>query len=233
MCKIIPQDCLKNFIHRFILNYDDILVFRKQFTASYSINNLFNFILSENIILKNISLNKETGLCTLNSDLTLFADNEYNEIIEQKKGTPLRLTKNISYFLSIASIYGVIPGIFNASCEALLQKQKILKNILKICLCPAEKFDNEKSDKIVRNYVNKFKFVLNIGNDEINQTINNNEGDINNNINNMPLENKKDNDININTIERKEPLKVVYELIDNSMKNENLKKKTIDYDAWF
>jgi len=53
MCKIIPQDSLKNFIHKFILVSQDILLFRKQFTISYSINNLLSFIFLDNIFLKN------------------------------------------------------------------------------------------------------------------------------------------------------------------------------------
>ena len=77
MCKILPQDSFKNFVHKFILTSEDILLFRKQFTTSYAINNLMNFIILDNTILKNISFNKETGLCVFNTDLTMFADNEY------------------------------------------------------------------------------------------------------------------------------------------------------------
>ena len=240
MCKILPQDSLKNFIHKFILSSEEILIFRKQFTVSYSINNLLSFIFLENIILKNISFNKETGFCTFNTDLTLPTDNEYKEIIEQKEGTPLRLTKNISFFLSITSIYGIIPGVFYFSCDALLNKPKILKSILKICL---DKNNNDKKiDKIVQNYMNKFKFVLNIAD--------NRDFDDNKNVQRSQSENfiskESSNEININNsfnnnIFNKEgengtktkKMKIIYELIENSMKNDNLKKKTIDYEAWF
>ena len=64
MCEIIPQDSLKNFIHKFIETTEDIFIFRKQFSISYSINNLFSYIISDNILLKNISFNKETGFCS-------------------------------------------------------------------------------------------------------------------------------------------------------------------------
>ena len=215
MCKILPQDSFKNFVHKFILTSEDILLFRKQFTTSYAINNLMNFIILDNTILKNISFNKETGLCVFNTDLTMFADNEYKELIEQKLGTPLRLTKNINYFLNVTSIYGIIPGVFNFSCKALLNKSKILKSILKICL------DNN-SDRIANNYMNKFKYVLNILDDK--EYFNNNS--IGNN--NMIIEdsdNKKDlKDGN---------MKNIFELIDNSMNDEKLMRKSIDYEAWF
>ena len=242
MCKIIPQDSLKNFIHKFILSSEDILLFRKQFTISYSINNLLSFIFLDNIILKNISFNKETGFCTFNSDLTLFTDNEYKEIIEQKEGTPLRLTKNISFFLSITSIYGIIPGIFYFSCEALLKKSKVLTSILKICL--NNNNDNAKIDKNVQNYMNKFKFVLNMidekeySDNKNYQTIktdnfiskeSNNDINLNkntNNNNNINNESKEDTN-------RNKKMKIIHELIENSMNNDNLKKKTIDYEAWF
>ena len=64
----------------------------------------------------------------------MFADNEEKELDEQKKVTPLRLTKNINYFMNITSIYGIIPGVFNFSCKALLNKSKILKSIIKLCI---------------------------------------------------------------------------------------------------
>jgi hypothetical protein len=241
MCKIIPQDSLKNFIHKFILSSEDILLFRKQFTISYSINNLLSFIFLDSIVLKNIAFNKETGFCTINSDLTLFTDNEYREVIEQKEGTPLRLTKNISFFLSITSIYGIIPGIFYFSCEALLKKSKVLTSILKICL--NNNNDNTKIDKIVNNYMNKFKYVLNIIDekeygDNKNMQIVKSDSFISKESNNDIQFNKISSNIienkgNKEEINRNQKMKIIHELIENSMNNDNLKKKTIDYEAWF
>jgi len=239
MCKIIPQDSLKNFIHKFILTSEDILLFRKQFTVSYSINNLLSFIFSDNILLKDISFRKENGFCSFNSDLTLFTDNEYKEIIEQKDGTPLRLTKNISFFMSITSIYGIIPGIFYSSCEALLNKPKILKSILKLSLDNNNDNNSSKIDKIVNNYTNKFKFILNLYEDN-NQNIQKmksdtfigkeNQNEIRDSRNNY---NDDDNKENKNNDTKRSSMKIIYELINNSMNNNNLKKKTIDYEAWF
>ena len=56
--------------------------------------------------------------------------------------------------------------------------------------------------------MNKFKFLLNI--DDKNEQIKNNIQNI-----------------------QKNNLDNIYELINNSMNNDNLKKKTIDYEAWF
>ena len=236
MCEIIPQDSLKNFIHKFIETTEDIFIFRKQFSISYSLNNLFSYIISDNIILKNISFNKETGFCLFKTDLTKFSDNQFKDIIEQKEGTPLRLTKNISFFLSMTCIYGVVPEIFYFSCQSLLNKSSIFKNILKLCL--DNNYINKSKIEKYQNYINKFKYLLNQFD----------ENEYFNNSNN--IQNEKNNDIHINKNEQennnktesenkktldknKNKMKIIYELIDNSMNNDNLKKKTIDYEAWF
>ena len=217
MCKIIPQDSLKNFMHKFILTSEDILLFRKQFTTSYAINSLINFIILDNTLLKNISFNKETGFCIFNTDLTLFTDNEPKDLNEQKKGTPLRLTKNINHFLNLTSIYGIIPSVFNFSCKALLNKQKILKSILKICL---DNYNNSytKVDKIADNYLNKFKYLINTSEDDYFKD--NNE-----------IKDKDKNEIKHKYNENS--MKNIYELIDTSMNDDRLMKKPIDYEAWF
>ena len=196
MCTILPQDSFKIFINKFNLSGEDILLFRKQFTVSYSINNLMNFIFNEDIFLKNISFNKENGLCIFNTDLSKFPENDYKDLLEQKNSITLRLTKNISYFLCPTSIYGMIPGIFYFSSKALLNKIKVVKSLFKICL------DNEK---ITNNYINKFKYLIN-DIDDNNDIINGEE--------NIGMKN-------------------IYELIENSWNDDKLKKKSIDFDAWF
>ena len=53
-------------------------------------------------------------------------------------------------------------------------------------------------------------------------------------INNVLNENNNDNHINKNKQENnnKRTMKIIYELIDNSLNNDNLKKKTIDYEEY-
>ena len=234
MCKIIPQDSLKNFIHKFLLTSEDILIFRRQFSISYSLNNLFNFIVSDNILLKNISFNKENGFCLFNFDLQLFNDNNYNELMEQMEGTSIRLSKNISFFLSITSIYGIIPEVFYFSCDSLLNKSKNLKSIFKISL---NNHINNKGllDKIVNNYINKIQIILNnnLFNDKNDESKDNNDND---NTLNKSIEQNTNNNMNKECEgfdNRQKSLKIIYELIDNSMNNDNLKKKNIDFEAWF
>ena len=228
MCKIIPQDSFKNFIHKFILNCEDILLFRKQFTVSYAINNLMNFIISDNTILKNISFNKETGLCIFNTDLKEFPFNNYKELEEQKSGTPIRLTKNINNFLSISSIYGIIPGVFYFSCKALINKQKILKTILKLCL--GNNIDIYKQVEIhANNYINKLKYVINIEDDPEyfqNKTIRNNLLDNSDDDNIMSDKEIKGDNTDGN-------MKNIFEIIENSMNDDKLMRKSVDYEAWF
>ena len=235
MCKIIPQDSLKNFIHKFLLNSEDILLFRRQFTISYSINSLTYFTFFDNILLKNISFNKENGFCSFNTDLNLFTGNQYKEIIEQIEGTPLRLSKNISFFLSIISIYGIMPEIFYFSCDSLLKKSNIIKSIFIIFMNNLIN-KNDNIDTIVNNYINKIQFILN--NDLFNDK--NNNKNRNNNNNEINLNQNKEENVNnnINKVyeefdNKQKSMKIIYKLIDNSMDNDNLKKKTIDYEAWF
>ena len=213
MCKVLPQDSFKNFVHKFILTSDDILLFRRQFSVSYAINNLMNFIFNDDIILKNISFNKESGFCIFNTDLTMFTDNEYKDLIEQKTTTPLRLTKNISHYLNITSIYGLIPGIFYFSSKALINKSNILKSILKICLDGGSISNYQRIEKIANNYINKFKYVINIKDDKEYFFMDKN----------MDVEENEEN----------KGTKNIFELIDNSMSDDKLKKKPIDYEAWF
>ena len=193
MCRILPQDSFKNFVHKFNCSSEDIFLFRKQFTISYSINNLFSFIFNEEIFIKNINFNKENGYCLFNTDLNAFPDNEniYKNLIN------IRLTKNISNFLCVTSIYGIIPGIFYFASKALVNKKDILTSILKICLDVGNSlWDKEKREKIVDNYIGKFKYVIN---DE----------------------------------EESNGMKNIFVLIENSLSNDTLKKKPIDYEAWF
>ena len=79
MCKILPQDSFKNFIHKFILTSDDVLLFRRQFSVSYAINNLMNFIILDNTLLKNIV---SIEIITLSSLLMLLSyKNSNNNVL--------------------------------------------------------------------------------------------------------------------------------------------------------
>ena len=215
MCKILPQDSFKNFVHKFLMTHDDILTFRKQFAISYGINNLMNFIFNDEIILKNISFTKESGFCLFNTDLTMFTDNEYKDLIKQKTTTSLRLTKNISHYLNITSIYGILPGIFYFSSKALINKSNILKVVLKLCLDNGSTYNYQKIDKIANNYINKFKYLLNDKEDK--EYFSDDNSDMNTDMNN----------------EERIHMKNIFELIENSMNDDILKKKPIDYEAWF
>ena len=154
--------------------------------------------------------------------------------MEQMEGASLRLTKNISFFLSITSIYGIMPEVFYFSCDSLLNKSKNLKSIFKISL--NNHINNKGSlDKIVNNYINKIQIILNnnIFNDKNSKSKDNNDND---NTLNKSIEQNTNNNINkeykgIN--DRQKSFKIIYELIDNSMNNDNLKKKNIDFEAWF
>lgn len=69
MCEILPIYKLKNFIHKFIINCDEIFIFRKQFATSYALNSLMSniFRVQDELYLDKISFNKETGSVTFHS----------------------------------------------------------------------------------------------------------------------------------------------------------------------
>ena len=152
----------------------------------------------------------------------MLPDNEYKEIDDQKKGTPLRLTKNINHFLNVTSIYGIIPGVFNFSCKALLNKPKRLKSILKICLDNGNNNLYKRVDTIANNYINKFKYVISSSDNKDNSHKNIDLG----------VNQSKTKLINLN-VDEKNSMKNIYELIDNSMNDDRLMRKSIDYEAWF
>ena len=96
MIQKIPNYNLKNFIHKFIINCDEIFIFRKQFATSLAINNLLSYIfkIQNNMKLNKISFNKETGSITIH-------DNQYDSYAKfssSKSNIPFRITRNINVY---------------------------------------------------------------------------------------------------------------------------------------
>lgn len=100
MNKLLPIYSLKNFIHKFIINCDEIFIFRKQFSTSYALNSLIYYLFKtqKSITLNKISFNKETGSVTFHhSTLPIFDDFNKNNLL-QKDIVPFRITRNINVF---------------------------------------------------------------------------------------------------------------------------------------
>jgi hypothetical protein len=101
MCEVVPMFNLKSFIHKFIINCDEIFIFRRQFATSYAINNLMSYLLKlqESFSLNRLSFNKETGSVTLH-ELRYREFENYkilgvDEVINENR-VAFRLSKNIS-----------------------------------------------------------------------------------------------------------------------------------------
>lgn len=94
MCQIVPIYHLKNFIHKFIINCDEIFIFRKQFTTSFAINNFLMYILKtqHGMKLNKISFNKETGSVSIH-DLKY---DSYALYQINRQPVPFRLSRNIN-----------------------------------------------------------------------------------------------------------------------------------------
>jgi hypothetical protein len=137
MNKILPVFNLKNFIHKFIINCDEIFIFRKQFATSYALNNLLCniFKLQDELYLDRISFNKETGSVTFhgmkyfkNDNLSnlLLPENNNNNInnsvqiknINKKDLVPLRLSRNIN--VNYLFFYKFYFYLISISCHLLV-----------------------------------------------------------------------------------------------------------------
>jgi hypothetical protein len=93
MLDIMPIYNLKNFIHKFIINCDEIFIFRKQFATSLAINNLLCYVfkLQNTLKLNRISFNKETGSITLHD----IKYDPFERCNSSKPQIPFRISKNI------------------------------------------------------------------------------------------------------------------------------------------
>ena len=204
MCEILPVNSFKSFVHKFITSADDIFVFRKQFATSYGLNSIIGYIFLESIKLNNISFNKETGSCAFHDIQYLyFEDREIEQI---------RLTKNISYFLTPQCLYGIIPTVIHATVSSIMNKCDLIEKILFSVV-----FNNYRSVLIVNDiqkyidiFIGKIKYLRNY---------------------------KDEDNTELNTFEEKSnadyPLKIIFKIIDNSINENNLKIMPLTTDPWF
>ena len=216
MCECLPQDSLKSFVHKIIMNYDDLFIYRKNFINSFSIQSFLNYLITDKMFLSNMFMNKYTGDLFINNNIINFVNNDLDEIMheEEKNKILIRLSKNISYFMSQPGIYGVLPHAFYVLANSLINREKKVINIFELI------FGN-KSD----NYFFKLKYLIN--KNKNNEDISDDDDD-NNDGNNMEIEeeNKKENDIN-------DSLTRINKIIDGSIDENNLKKEDIELKLWF
>ena len=206
MCHILPVNSFKSFVHKFITSADDIFVFRKQFATSYGLNSILGYIFLESIKLNNISFNKETGSCA-------FHDIKYLQF-KDRKMDHIRLTKNISYFLTPQCLYGIIPTVIHATVSAIFNKSDLIHKIL-FCVV----FNNYRDvvsvddiQKYINIFMRKIDYLRNCKDD---------------------LNNFNDDNIVIEKYDIENPLKVIYEIIENSLNEDNLKKMPLFIEPWF
>ena len=128
MKEILPNYNLKSFIHKFIINCDEIFIFRKQFATSLAINNLFSYVMKfeKNMTLNKISFNKESGAIIIH-EMRYPNLKEYQYLTQNQFPVPLRLSRNIK-------VYNILFGLnmfFNLTSFHLIVGKKFLslKNI--------------------------------------------------------------------------------------------------------
>ena len=212
MCEILPKNSFKKFIHKIIENCDDLFLFRKNMTNSLSINSFLNYLFSDKMYLKNMQVQKQTGSFIINNNINCFIINDINKFLNEEKNI-IRLSKNISHFISYPGIYGIIPNIFFSSCKALVTREKKVINIIKI-------FFENKSE----HYFLKLKNLINNKEVKIDKMeIEEVEEEQINKINENDLEGDGENSsmININRI------------IDNSLDDNVLRKEDPELKLWF
>jgi len=95
MAEIFPVYKLKNFIHKFIINCDEIFIFRKQFATSYALNNLIGniFRIQDELYLDKISFNKETGSVTFHG-MKYFKPENLSRLMSYSSGSIQNNTSN-------------------------------------------------------------------------------------------------------------------------------------------
>lgn len=94
MTEILPCYSLKNFVHKFIVNSDEIFIFRKQFSVSFALNNFMNYCFRiYDRILNKMSVNKESGAITFHDAKINLTDTYINDF---RESVPLRLSRNFS-----------------------------------------------------------------------------------------------------------------------------------------
>lgn len=205
MCQIVPLNSLKSFIHKFIVSGDEIFIFRKQFATSYGLYSLLGFLFNSWITLNKISFNKETGSCTFH-DIRCKLIEDISKSLEKKKDFQIRLSKNISFFLTPSCLYGVIPSVMHAATSAIVEKDYIFRKILfSVVFTQTRDRQNESlSLDMVDNYVEAFMKKIHF-------------------VRNTENEDQKE----------EHPLKNIFEIINSSMSDENLKKMPLFWDPWF
>jgi hypothetical protein len=236
MVKIIPPNTFKCFIHKFLIASDDIFIFQKQFATSYALNSLFVYLFGNYLTLHKISFNKDNGSCTFHDPkYELNNDGFKTEINKNTDQISIRLSKNISYFLSIPALYGIIPSVMHATANAMYNKFDLVKKIMFnfVFLFKGENVnDVNYAIKLANAFMNKVMYVRNINDDD---NINNVE-DSNNN-NNMDIdENNNNNNISIsnnNVSNKNNPLEKIFIIIESSLNEENLMKTNLAWDPWF
>ena len=94
MNEVLPCYSLKNFIHKFIINSDEIFIFRKQFSISFALNNFMNYSFRiYDRFLNKISVNKESGSLTFHDSKINLNESFINDF---KEPVPFRLSRNFS-----------------------------------------------------------------------------------------------------------------------------------------
>ena len=238
MVKIIPPNTFKCFIHKFLIASDDIFIFQKQFATSYALNSLFVYFFGNYLTLHKISFNKDNGSCTFHDPKYELTDGGFKkEINKNTEQISIRLSKNISYFLSIPALYGIIPSVMHATANAMFNKFDLVKKIMFnfVFLVKGENIINlNESIELANAFMNKVVYVRNIRDDDDNR---NPEDEINNINNNMDIDdnnnNINNNFINVSNKNNNNPLEKIFIIIESSLNEENLKKTNLAWDPWF
>ncbi len=116
----------------------------------------------------------------------------------------IRLTKNISFFLTSQCLYDIIPTVIHSILSAVINKSELIEKIL-FCVV----FNNYRNDLIVDDEIQKFINIF-MGN----QIFKNCKDEGNNNY---------EDGIFIGNSNDEYPLKVIFQIIENSIDDNNLR----------
>ena len=153
MCITINNAIFTRYIHRLIINPEELFAYKKQFTIQLASQSFFTYLLSLSF----------KGL-----DSLLFCKNTGKIIYESYEFTkeytvPFRLTPNLEYFVTPIGVEGVFAGVMTLMAKALKEKLRFVESYLKIYYRDMQKEVKDDSNSYEKALIQLNKLIdLNI-----------------------------------------------------------------------
>ena len=167
MLDIVPEDELKRYIESKSVTLDDYYLFRKQFGYSYGPVQLINYIFGNECHLRDLIVDLSTASIEIES-LRLRTDIKENIY-------SVRLSRNISHFMTQAIINGTVLPSMIATVSAILKPDIRIKSYFNLVfreIARLEGVDEKEGSATAESLHRRLKSLIGRENDEdVHQTI--------------------------------------------------------------